>query len=211
MTADHPTVFVVDDDARVRTAVADLLAAAGHRVSVFASATQYLEAETPDAPGCLVLDLELPDMHGLDLQRGLTDRGGPPIVFITGHGDVPSSVRAMKAGAVEFLLKPFGDRELLAAVEDAIGRDRDARARRAAADEVRRRHARLTRREREVLSYVVCGFANKHTAAELGTSEITIGVHRGQVMRKMGAHSLAELIRFADTLGIRAPAPRVTE
>jgi len=149
-----------------------------------------------------VLDLELPDIHGLDLQRVLLERGAPPIVFITGHGDVPSSVKAMKAGAVEFLSKPFGADELLRAIDAAVEMDRVARLKRSEHAELASRYARLTPREREVLTFVVAGFANKQTAGELGTSEITIGVHRGQIMRKMRARSLAELVRFADKLGI---------
>jgi FixJ family two-component response regulator len=203
MTVDRPIVFVVDDDARIRDALASLLASAGLDVAVFASATAFLDAEKPDAPACLVLDLELPDIHGLELQKDLADREAPPIVFITGHGDVPSSVKAMKAGAVEFLSKPFGDEELLSAIDAAITLDRSARLKRSERAELTRRYDRLTPREREVLTFVVAGFANKQTADELGTSEITIGVHRGQVMRKMGAHSLAELVRLADKLGIR--------
>jgi FixJ family two-component response regulator len=203
MSADRPIVFVVDDDARIRDALASLLASAGLDVAVFASATEFLDAEKPDAPACLVLDLELPDIHGLELQKDLAEREAPPIVFITGHGDVPSSVRAMKAGAVEFLSKPFGDEELLRAIDAAVTLDRSARLKRSERAELTRRYDRLTPREREVLTFVVGGFANKETADELGTSEITIGVHRGQVMRKMGAHSLAELVRLADKLGIR--------
>lgn len=206
MTPERPVVYVVDDDKRVRDALTSLLASAGLAVTAFASATAFLEAEKADAPACLVLDLELPDVHGLELQRDLADRDAPPIVFITGHGDVPSSVRAMKAGAVEFLTKPFGDEELLTAIGTAIDMDRAARVKRSEDAEVRRRYERLTPREREVLAFVVGGFANKHTALELGTSEITIGVHRGQVMRKMGARSLAELIRLADQLRIPPPA-----
>lgn len=205
MTTDRPIVFVVDDDLRIRDALSSLLESAGFDVAAFASASQFLEAEKPDAPACLVLDLELPDINGLDLQRELADRDAPPIVFITGHGDVPSSVRAMKAGAVEFLTKPFGDEELLRAIDMSIRMDRVARAQRSEDAELRQRLQRLTRREREVLAFVVNGFANKHTALELGTSEITIGVHRGQVMRKMGARSLAELIRLADKLGVPPP------
>ena len=205
MTPDCPIVFVVDDDSRIRDALSSLLASAGLDVVVFASASQFLEAEKPDAPACLVLDLELPDIHGLDLQRELAEHDAPPIVFITGHGDVPLSVRAMKAGAVEFLMKPFGDEELLAAINTSISIDRAARLKRAEDAEVRRRYERLTPREREVLPFVVHGCANKQTAFELGTSEITIGVHRGQVMRKMGARSLAELIRLADKLRIPSP------
>src|SRR5215475_8025005 len=206
MRIDRPIVFVVDDDVRIRDAMASLLASAGLDVAVFASATEFLNAEKPDAPACLVLDLELPDIHGLELQRDLAEREAPPIVFITGHGDVPSSVKAMKAGAVEFLSKPFGDDELLRAIDAAITLDRSARVTRSERAELTRRYDRLTPREREVLTFVVAGFANKQTADELGTSEITIGVHRGQVMRKMGARSLAELVRQADKLGITTPS-----
>jgi FixJ family two-component response regulator len=204
MTADRPVVFVVDDDARVREALSSLLASAGLEVAVFASATEFLNADKPDAAACLVLDLELPDVHGLELQRALAERAAPPIVFITGHGDIPSSVKAMKAGAVEFLSKPFGDEELLRAIDVAIQLDRVERLKRSERAELERRYERLTPREREVLTFVVAGFANKVTASELGTSEITIGVHRGQIMRKMGARSLAELVRLADKLGIPA-------
>ena len=203
MTIERPIVFVVDDDSRIRDALASLLASAGLDVVVFASATEFLSAEKPDAPACLVLDLELPDIHGLELQKDLAEREAPPIVFITGHGDIPSSVKAMKAGAVEFLAKPFGDEELLSAIDAAITLDCSARLKRSERAELTRRYERLTPREREVLTFVVAGFANKHTADELGTSEITIGVHRGQVMRKMGARSLAELVRLADKLGVR--------
>ena len=206
MTVDRPIVFVVDDDARVRAALSSLLASAGLEVAVFASATEFLEADKPDAPACLVLDLELPDISGLELQRELAEREAPPIVFITGHGDIPSSVKAMKAGAIEFLAKPFGDEELLRGIEAAIALDRAERLKRTERAELDDRYARLTPREREVLTFVVAGFANKLTAGELGTSEITIGVHRGQIMRKMGARSLPELVRFADKLGI-PPAP----
>jgi FixJ family two-component response regulator len=203
MTSDRPIVFVVDDDVRIRNALASLLASAGLDVVVFASATEFLDAEKPDAPACLVLDLELPDIHGLELQKDLAEREAPPIVFITGHGDIPLSVKAMKAGAVEFLPKPFGDDELLSAINAGLALDRSARLKRSERAELTRRYERLTPREREVLTFVVGGFANKQTADQLGTSEITIGVHRGQIMRKMGARSLAELVRLADKLGIR--------
>jgi FixJ family two-component response regulator len=209
MMTDRPVVFVVDDDARVRDALSSLLASAGLDVAVFASAAEFLGADQPDAPACLVLDLELPDINGLELQKELVEREAPPIVFITGHGDIPSSVRAMKAGAIEFLCKPFGDEELLRAIDAAIALDRTARLKRSEHAELLRRFERLTPREREVLTYVVAGFANKQTAGELGTSEITIGVHRGHIMRKMGARSLAELVRFADKLGIPpTPTPK---
>ena len=202
MTTERPMVFVVDDDVRVRDALSSLLASAGLDVAVFASAAEFLDADKPDAPACLVLDLELPDINGLELQRELADRQAPPIVFVTGHGDIPSSVRAMKAGAVEFLSKPFGDQELLAAIDEAIALDQTERSKRSERSELQRRYDRLTAREREVLTFVVAGFANKQTAGELGTSEITIGVHRGQITRKMGARSLAELVRLADKLGV---------
>jgi FixJ family two-component response regulator len=206
MMTDRPVVFVVDDDARVRDALLSLLASAGLDVAVFASAAAFLEADKPDVSACLVLDLELPDINGLELQKELSEREAPPIVFITGHGDIPSSVKAMKAGAVEFLTKPFSDEELLRAIDAAIDLDRTTRLKRSERAELQRRYDRLTPREKEVLTFVVAGFANKQTAGQLGTSEITIGVHRGQIMRKLGARSLAELVRFADKLGI-PPAP----
>jgi FixJ family two-component response regulator len=202
MNSDSPIVFVVDDDFRVREALSSLISSVGLRVAVFNSATQFLESEKPDAPACLVLDLQLPGTSGLELQRQLLTEDAPPIVFISGHGDIPSSVRAMKAGAVEFLPKPFNDQELLQAIDAAIARDRTARRRRSELAELQGRYNLLTPREREVLPFVVAGCANKVTAAELGTAEITIGVHRGQIMRKMGARSLAELVRMADALGI---------
>jgi FixJ family two-component response regulator len=200
MTSDDPIVFVVDDDHRVREALCSLIASVGLRVTAYGSAVEFLAAEKPDAPACLVLDLQLPGPSGLELQRELADGVGPPIVFITGHGDIPSSVRAMKAGAIEFLPKPFGDRELLAAIDAALALDRKGRRERAELAELQKHYALLTPREREVLPFVAAGLANKQTAAELGTSEITIGVHRGQIMRKMGARSLAELVRMADKL-----------
>jgi FixJ family two-component response regulator len=208
MRVDRPIVFVVDDDSRVRDALSSLLASAGLDVAAFGSAASFLEADKPDAPACLVLDLELPDINGLELQKELAEREAPPIVFLTGHGDVPSSVKAMKAGAVEFLAKPVGDEELLRAINEGLALDRALRLKRSEHAELQSRYGRLTPREREVLPYVVGGFANKVTAAELGTSEITIGVHRGQIMRKMGARSLAELVRFADRLGVSSiPRP----
>jgi FixJ family two-component response regulator len=206
MSSDSSIVFVVDDDYRVREALTSLLSSVGLRVAAFGSASEFLESEKPDSPACLVLDLELPDISGLELQQELADRNAPPIIFITGHGDVPSSVRAMKAGAIEFLSKPFGEQELLLAIDAGIALDRAARQKRSELVELQTHYNRLTPREREVLSFVVEGFANKQTAADLGTSEITIGVHRGQIMRKMGARSLAELVRMADKLGIARTA-----
>jgi FixJ family two-component response regulator len=202
MDSDSPVAFVVDDDYRVREALASLISSVGLRVAVFNSAAEFLESEKPDAPACLVLDLQLPGASGLELQQQLANGDGPPIIFISGHGDIPSSVRAMKAGAVEFLPKPFDDQELLQVIDAAVARDRTARQQRSQLAELQRHYNLLTPREREVLPFVVAGCANKVTAAELGTSEITIGVHRGQVMRKMGAGSLAELVRMADALGI---------
>jgi FixJ family two-component response regulator len=202
MNSNSPIVFVVDDDYRIREALSSLISSVGLRVAVFHSATDFLESEKPDAPACLVLDLQLPGTSGLELQQQLVAGDAPPIIFISGHADIPSSVRAMKAGAIEFLSKPFDDQELLQAIDAAIARDRTARQQRSELAELQKHYDLLTPREREVLPFVVAGCANKVTAADLGTAEITIGVHRGQVMRKMGARSLAELVRMADTLGI---------
>ncbi len=202
MSKDDPIVYVLDDDYRVREALTSLLSSVGLRVEVFASAAEYLKFRKLDSPACLILDLELPGMSGLDLQREIAGGDAPAIVFVTGHGDVPSSVRAMKAGAIEFLLKPFDDQELLRAIDAAIAQDREARLKRAEMAELRRRYALLTPREREVLPFVVAGLLNKQTAAELGNSEITIQVHRGQIMRKMAASSLADLVKMAGKLGI---------
>src|SRR6266849_1610976 len=208
MSPDSPIVFVVDDDYRVREALSRLISSIGLRVAAFGSAAEFLESEKPDAPACLILDLELPDVSGLELQQELAAGDAPPIVFISGHGDVPSSVRAMKAGAIEFLSKPFGEKELLQAIEAAIILDREARRKRSELAELQKHYSLLTPREREVLPFVVAGFANKQTAGDLGIAENTIGVHRGQIMRKMGARSLAELVRMADKLGIaRTSAP----
>jgi FixJ family two-component response regulator len=202
MNSDDPTVFIIDDDQRVREALSSLIAAVGLNVLTFGSAAEFLQTEKPDAPACLVLDLQLPDATGLELQQQLLDQVAPPVVFISGHGDVPSSVRAMKAGALEFLQKPFRDDDLLKAIQAAIDLDRSARQKRSELAELRKHYELLTPRERAVLPFVVAGFANKVTAADLGTAEITIGVHRGQIMRKLGARSLPELVRKADKLGI---------
>ena len=208
MNPDSPIVFVVDDDYRVREALSRLISSIGLRVAAFGSAAEFLESEKPDAPACLILDLELPDVSGLELQQELAAGDAPPIVFISGHGDVPSSVRAMKAGAIEFLSKPFGEKELLQAIDAAIILDREARRKRSELAELQKHYSLLTPRERQVLPFVVAGFANKQTAGDLGIAENTIGVHRGQIMRKMGARSLAELVRMADKLGIaRTSAP----
>ena len=165
MTSDNPIVFVVDDDYRVREALSSLIESAGMRATAYGSAAEFLEAEKPDAPACLVLDLQLPGSSGLELQRELADGSGPPIIFITGHGDIASSVRAMKAGAIEFLPKPFGDQELLAAIDAALALDRKGRRERAELAELQKHYALLTPREREVLPFVVAGLANKQTAA----------------------------------------------
>ena len=208
MDSVEPIVFVVDDDYRVREALSSLIASVGLRVVTFGSAAEFLESDRADSPCCLVLDLELPDTTGLELQRDLAAADGPPIIFITGHGDIPSSVRAMKAGAIEFLPKPFSEQELLQAISAAIALDGAAREKRSELAELQKHYSLLTPREREVLPFVVAGFANKQTAAELGTSEITIGVHRGQIMHKMGAPSLAELVRMCDKLGVVRPPGR---
>lgn len=207
MTPDSPIVFVVDDDRRVREALARLITSAGLAVITFPSAGGFLACEKPDAPACLILDLQLPDVGGLELQQKLNDSDSPPIVFLTGHGDIPSTVRAMKAGAVEFLSKPVGDQELLGAIEAAIALDRAARRKRSELTILRERYALLTPREREVLPFVIAGAANKLAASDLGIAENTIAVHRGQIMRKMGSRSVAELVRMADKLGISPAEP----
>ena len=203
MTKTPDTVFVIDDDAAIREALQSLLRSVGLRVTTFASAPEFLTSRRPDAPACLVLDVRLPGLSGLDLQRELAAAEiDLPIIFITGHGDIPMTVRAMKAGAVEFLTKPFRDQDLLDAIVQALERDRAARAQRAGLAELHERYAQLTPREREVMGLVVSGLLNKQIAAELGISEITIKVHRGQVMQKMGAESVTDLVRMADKLGI---------
>jgi FixJ family two-component response regulator len=206
MQNSNGTVYVVDDDAHFRESLEDLLASLGLRVIAFASATEYVASAKVGAPACLLLDVELPDINGLELQRRLAAEEHPPIVFMTGYGDIPSSVRAMKAGAVDFLAKPFNQNELLSAIESAFHREQETRAKRAELTALRARHATLTPREREVLVLVVSGLLNKQSAARLGISEVTMQIHRGQVMRKMEAHSLAELVRMAIKLGIATPA-----
>lgn len=202
MATERSIVFVVDDDQRVREALTTLLMSIGFEVAAFASARAFLDADRPDLPGCVLLDLDLPDISGLELQTELVGQPGPPIVFLTGYGDIPSSVKAIKAGAVEFLSKPVSDDELVRAIATAIDVDRVARQRRLELSDLRHRYERLTSRERQVLPYVVAGLANKVTASDLGTSVITIAIHRGHIMRKMGAQSLAELVRLADRLGV---------
>jgi FixJ family two-component response regulator len=203
MSETDAMVFVVDDDAPMRESLKNLIRSVGLRVELFASAQEFLRRKPPDLPSCLVLDVRMPGLSGLDLQKRTGDAGIEiPIVFITGHGDVPMSVRAMKAGAVEFLTKPFRDQDLLDAIQQALERDGKARNQRAELEELRSRFASLTSREREVMKRVVAGLLNKQIGAELGTSETTVKIHRHQVMEKMGAGSLAELVRMSDRLGI---------
>ena len=206
MTIDKtPTqlVFVIDDDASMREAIGRLLHAIGLPVRTFGSAREFLSAQLPDIPACVVLDVRLPGLSGLDLQREMVERGiHVPVIFITGHGDIPMSVQAMKAGAVEFLTKPFRDQELLDAVRSGIHRDREGRKERTELAALREGLSHLTRRERQVMALVVAGLLNKQIALRLGTSEKTIKIHRSQVMRKMRADSLAELVRMSQKLGI---------
>jgi FixJ family two-component response regulator len=202
MSSERTIVYILDDDSRIRDALSALLSSVGHNVITFSTATEYLEFKRSDASACLILDLDLPGMNGLELQKELADIGGPPIIFLTGHGDIPSTVKAMKAGATEFLLKPFEEDELFRAIDAAIRIDDEARLKNAELHVLQERYALLTRREREVLPFVVSGLLNKQTAWELGTSEITIRIHRGQIMKKMAAQSLADLVRIAGKLGI---------
>ena len=205
MTAKAPTqlVFVIDDDASIREAISRLLHAIGLTVRTFGSAREFLQHRLPDIPACLVLDVRLPGLSGLDLQREMVERGiHVPVIFITGHGDIPMSVQAMKAGAVEFLTKPFRDQDLLDAVRSGIQRDRKGRKERAEVAKLREDLGQLTSREREVMSLVVAGFLNKQIALRLGASEKTIKIHRGRVMQKMRADSLADLVKMSQKLGI---------
>ena len=196
-------VFVVDDDASVREALERLIRSAALRVEAFASAEEFLNRPRADAPSCLVLDVRLPQLSGLDLQRRMVEANNEiPIVFITGHGDIPTTVRAMKAGAVEFLTKPLVDGDVLESIRQAIAGDRAAREHRAETADLRARYASLTPREQEVMAWVVSGLLNKQIAGELGISEETVKVHRGHVMRKMAADSLAELVRMSERLGV---------
>lgn len=202
MTTESHTVFIVDDDERIREALEELLASHGMRAVTFASAQDYVNADKANLPACLILDVELPDINGLELQDQLAQDHHPPIVFITGHGDIPSSVRAIRHGAVDFLTKPVSDAALMAAIHAAVAQDRKNRAERAELEAWRQRYLELTPREREVLPLVVSGLLNKQAAAELGISEVTLQLHRRNVMQKMAAASLADLVRIAERLAI---------
>jgi FixJ family two-component response regulator len=196
-----PVVFIVDDDEAVRESVKKLISSVGLKAETFGTTQEFLNSKRPAAPACLILDVRLPDVSGIEFQRQLADAGIQiPIIFITGHGDIPMTVRAMKAGAVEFLTKPFRGQELLDAVQEAIARDREAWSRRAQVAEISARYETLTPREKEVMALVARGLLNKQIAAELGTSELTIKTHRGRVMEKMQADSVADLVRMSERL-----------
>jgi FixJ family two-component response regulator len=204
MSDTRPVVFVVDDDLSVREGLSSLLRSVGLRVELFASAAEFLSASLPAVPSCLVLDVRLPGLSGLDFQAELAKSNiRIPIVFMTGHGDIPMTVKAMKAGAVEFLTKPFRDQDMLDAVQLALARDRSQRESETMASDLRSRFDGLTQREREVMALVTAGLMNKQVAAEFGVSEITVKFHRGNVMRKMNARTLADLVRMAEVLGVR--------
>ena len=201
---DQPVVFVVDDDASMRRALTNLFESVGLKVEAFGSAPQLLQAEPPQVPSCLVLDIRLPGVSGLELQSDLAKANiDTPIIFITGHADIPMTVRAMKGGAIDFLTKPVRDQDILDAVQAAIGRDRKRRDLNKTVSDVRSRFESLSSRERDVLALVTSGLMNKQVAAQLGLAEITVKIYRGQIMRKMGAKSLADLVRMSEALGIR--------
>lgn len=205
MTIPDPIVYLIDDDEAVRVAVKDLLESVGLRAETFTSGREFLKAARADVPSCLVLDVRLPGVSGLEFQRELTAANVEiPVIFITGHGDIPMTVQAMKAGAVDFLTKPFRDQELLDAIHKAVERDRARREEQAGVEDLRKRYEELTPREREVMGLVVQGLLNKQIATDLGTSETTVKIHRGQVMRKMQADSLPDLVRMAERLSLPA-------
>jgi len=212
MNRSSSIVYIVDDDVRMREALEALLRSSNRRVKSFASAAEYLALpRSADVSSCLILDVDMPEMSGLELQQELAAQDGPPIIFLTGYGDIPSTVKAMKAGASEFLTKPVDDLDLLRAIDDALEASELARNVRAELSEIKRRYSSLTPRERDVLPFVVAGLLNKQTAGELGTSEITIRIHRGQIMRKMEAESLADLVRMAAKLSIPLPQTPYTK
>ena len=202
MGSEDHTVYVIDDDVRMCEALRELFTSLGMASVTFGSVAEYVAYQKPDLPACLILDVELPDISGLDFQRQLGDAYHPPIVFITGHGDIPSSVRAIKAGAVDFLAKPFSQPDLMAAVDAAITRDRHARLERAERAQLQQRYSSLTPRESQVFPLIVSGLLNKQAAAELGISEVTLQIHRSRIMQKMAADSFADLVRMAGQLNI---------
>jgi FixJ family two-component response regulator len=205
-------VFVIDDDASLRNALSNLFRSVGLRAEVFGSSPEFLQSKLPDVPSCLVLDIRLPGPSGLDFQAELAKANiHIPIIFITGHGDIPMTVRAMKAGAIDFLTKPFRDQDMLDAVAAAIERDRKRRADEKVIADLRTRLGSLTPREQEILALVASGLMNKQIAAEVSLAEITVKIHRGNIMKKMGARSLADLVRMAELLGVRRPRPQRTQ
>jgi FixJ family two-component response regulator len=204
---DH-VVYVVDDDVGIRDALSELFTSLDVPSLTFGSVAEYVEYPKADLPACLILDVELPDINGLDFQRQLRDAYHPPIVFITGHGDIPSSVRAIRDGAVDFLVKPFSRHDLMVAIDAAVARDRNARLERAERDQLQERYSSLTPRESQVLPLIVSGLLNKQAAAELGISEVTLQIHRSRIMHKMAAESFADLVRMAGRLQIALDRPR---
>jgi FixJ family two-component response regulator len=207
-STEEPIVYVVDDDASVREALRNLFRSVGLRVEVFGSAPEFLQSKLPDVASCLILDIRLPRLSGLDFQADLARAGiHIPIIFMTGHGDIPMTVRAMKAGAVDFLTKPFRDQDMLDAVTTAIERDRNSRNEARALSDLHARLVTLSAREQEIMALVTTGLMNKQIAAEIGIAEITVKIHRGHIMKKMAAKSLADLVKMAQTLGIQRAAP----